>query len=344
MILLVENITFQTYIIISLFLFSEIYNLKSVFCDAEYAIIPIENEPFHIDSKHIVFTVPTPTHQEVEVIVDNNDKTDDQHSHAESYMKMNGYLASIRGTATESFRILIHDAKCSLQTTSTFARSKGCIYAVNGGPFQSYISGGCVGSVIVNGKLIQHSRNSCSINNGRNYSEVGFGMTYNNEWIIGSIPLPCYSTEEGGEQFDRLKVKEFVSGLSGWLINDRKIIPSHHTNDNKDFAPRTAIGVNDLGNLILFQVDGCEKCLYSNQQRKGLSLYQMAKIMFSPPVNASYAINLDGGGSSTSVKNGKVINHPTCLDYIDWNCERRVASVVCIQSNGKAFDSTSTKN
>jgi exopolysaccharide biosynthesis protein len=46
--------------------------------------------------------------------------------------------------------------------------------------------------------------------------------------------------------------------------------------------------------------------------------------------NISYAINLDGGSSSTLVVNQTVVNHPTCLDVIPWKCERPVATVLCV--------------
>ena len=46
-------------------------------------------------------------------------------------------------------------------------------------------------------------------------------------------------------------------------------------------------------------------------------------------LGSSYAINLDGGGSSTSVVNGTLVNHPTCIDII-FKCQRKVTSVVCV--------------
>lgn len=47
---------------------------------------------------------------------------------------------------------------------------------------------------------------------------------------------------------------------------------------------------------------------------------------------AYYAINLDGGSSSTLVHDGHVVNRPTCLDYVPIPCERPVLSVVCVGS------------
>lgn len=43
----------------------------------------------------------------------------------------------------------------------------------------------------------------------------------------------------------------------------------------------------------------------------------------------AYLQNLDGGGSSVSVENGKVISRPTCGDD-SFICEREVSSIACI--------------
>lgn len=47
---------------------------------------------------------------------------------------------------------------------------------------------------------------------------------------------------------------------------------------------------------------------------------------------ARYAINLDGGGSSTMLYHYKEVNRPTCLD-VPLVCERKVASVICLSSS-----------
>ena len=84
-------------------------------------------------------------------------------------------------------------------------------------------------------------------------------------------------------------------------------------------------------NLVILQVDGCEHCTAPfNTKAKGLTMHEMANAMQK---YADYAINLDGGGSSTSVNHGNIWNRPTCLDYVDVRCERPVASVVCIDGH-----------
>jgi hypothetical protein len=53
---------------------------------------------------------------------------------------------------------------------------------------------------------------------------------------------------------------------------------------------------------------------------------------------AWFAINMDGGSSSTLVNGGdrlsppRVINRPTCLDLPFPSCQRKVATVHCLYS------------
>lgn len=65
-------------------------------------------------------------------------------------------------------------------------------------------------------------------------------------------------------------------------------------------------------------------------RNKGLSLTELATLI-KQHSNIRYAINLDGGGSSTLIYQGRVHNRPMCLD-IGLVCERPVASVICVDS------------
>ena len=67
--------------------------------------------------------------------------------------------------------------------------------------------------------------------------------------------------------------------------------------------PRTAIGVKADGTYLFVVADG------RTDDSEGLSLYELAEFMQS--LGAVTAYNLDGGGSSTMVFNGNVINNPT---------------------------------
>jgi exopolysaccharide biosynthesis protein len=67
--------------------------------------------------------------------------------------------------------------------------------------------------------------------------------------------------------------------------------------------PRTAICEIEPLHYLLVVADG------RTSASEGLSLYQMAQYLQTLGVSTAY--NLDGGGSSTMVFNGTVINNPT---------------------------------
>jgi exopolysaccharide biosynthesis protein len=62
-------------------------------------------------------------------------------------------------------------------------------------------------------------------------------------------------------------------------------------------------------------------------RKQGLTLEQLAEELIV--LGANFAINLDGGSSSTMVLNNQTVNYPKCLD-IPIRCERRVSTVVCV--------------
>ena len=67
--------------------------------------------------------------------------------------------------------------------------------------------------------------------------------------------------------------------------------------------PRTAIGVIDDLHYVFVVSDG------RTDENEGLSLQELAEFMEGLGVETAY--NLDGGGSSTMVFNGNLINNPT---------------------------------
>lgn len=83
--------------------------------------------------------------------------------------------------------------------------------------------------------------------------------------------------------------------------------------------PRTAIGMIDANHFVFVVSDG------RTNESEGLSLYELAEFMRGLGVKEAY--NLDGGGSSTMVFNGIVINNPTSGGRIK---ERGVSDIVYI--------------
>ena len=83
--------------------------------------------------------------------------------------------------------------------------------------------------------------------------------------------------------------------------------------------PRTAIGIMEPGHYVLVVSDG------RTDESEGLSLYELAAFLQSIGVQTAY--NLDGGGSSTMVFLGQVVNQPTSGRSIR---ERAVTDIIYI--------------
>ena len=84
--------------------------------------------------------------------------------------------------------------------------------------------------------------------------------------------------------------------------------------------PRTAIGIVDDLHYIFVVSDG------RTNASEGLSLRELAQVL--QELGATTAYNLDGGGSSTMVFQGKVVNNPTSNGRNI--TERSVSDIVCI--------------
>lgn len=89
------------------------------------------------------------------------------------------------------------------------------------------------------------------------------------------------------------------------LVDNSRVIVDENDEVGKAMAsnPRTAIGYIDEGHYVFVVSDG------RTSESAGLSLYQLATFMKTLGVEKAY--NLDGGGSSTMVFNGTLINNPT---------------------------------
>lgn len=84
-----------------------------------------------------------------------------------------------------------------------------------------------------------------------------------------------------------------------------------------DPNPRTAAGVTSEGDLIVVVVDGRQR------DSRGVSLGELAGIMLE--LGSVEAVNLDGGGSSTLVVDGTLVNRP-----LGSHSERQVMSALLI--------------
>lgn len=160
------------------------------------------------------------------------------------------------------------------ETTSVQAANAGAILAING----DYYGAQECGYVLRNGVLYRASAQS-----GTDALVIGADGNFR---II----------TEGAWQ---------VLTFGPALINGGQVTVSSSDEVGRAMTsnPRTAIGQISEGHYLLVVSDGRTK------ESAGLSLRQLAELMQS--LGAQIAYNLDGGGSSTMVFQGRVVNNPT---------------------------------
>lgn len=108
------------------------------------------------------------------------------------------------------------------------------------------------------------------------------------------------------------------------LVADGKVAVTENEEvaKSKTSNPRTAIGIIGEGHYVFVVSDG------RTEDNEGLSLYDLAEYMKSLGCTAAY--NLDGGGSSTMVFNGKLVNQATGGGHGSKSGERSVSDIVFI--------------
>jgi hypothetical protein len=102
--------------------------------------------------------------------------------------------------------------------------------------------------------------------------------------------------------------EDIVGGVSQLVENGQIAMTWQREGAAEDFArgrhPRTAIAKLKNGRLLLLAADGRQIGV-----SMGLTLQELAQMLVE--MGAEYAINLDGGGSTTMVVNGTIVNKPS---------------------------------
>lgn len=187
------------------------------------------------------------------------------------------------------------------ETTSSMASNNNAVLAINGDNYGSQETG----YVIRNGVIYRDEAGEndvlCIYADGS--MEVVDPAEYTAEELLEKGVWQAFSFGPG-------------------LVEDGEVTVSETEEVGKAMAsnPRTAIGMIDELHYVIVVSDG------RTDESEGLSLYQLAQFMESLGVTTAY--NLDGGGSSTMVFNGTVINNPTTNG--DTIKERSVNDIVYI--------------
>ncbi|MCR5784469.1 MAG: phosphodiester glycosidase family protein [Eubacterium sp.] len=170
------------------------------------------------------------------------------------------------------------------ETTSSMASSNDAILAINGDNYGSQESG----YVIRNGVVYRDEAGTSDI-----------------LCIFADGSMEIYDPDEySADELVEMGVWQAFS-FGPALVEDGEVVVSEDDEVGKAKAsnPRTAIGMIDELHYLIVVSDG------RTDESEGLSLYELAEFM--QELGATTVYNLDGGGSSTMVFNGTVINNPT---------------------------------
>ena len=187
------------------------------------------------------------------------------------------------------------------QTTSSIAETHNAVLAVNG----DYYGAREAGIVIRNGRVYRKKVNKQDL------------LCI---WPDGTMEILDGYTSKADDLGERGAWQVFCFGPG--LVADGELTVGEKTEVRNAMAsnPRTAIGMVEPGHYLFVVSDG------RTGESEGLSLYELAELMRS--LGAVTAYNLDGGGSSSMVFNGRVINKPT--SYGKTVKERGVSDIVYI--------------
>ena len=197
------------------------------------------------------------------------------------------YVADVQLSSSDYLKTAFADGiygRNVTEKTSSIASSVGAVLAVNGDYYGAQRSG----YVIRNGVLYRNSSGG-----GEDlviYADGTFGIIDENEITAEEL------LADGAWN---------VLSFGPALVQNGEITVTEDEEVGKAMAsnPRTAIGVIDDLHYVFVVADG------RTNESSGLSLYELAQLM--QQIGAKTAYNLDGGGSSSMVFLGNVINNPT---------------------------------
>lgn len=217
-------------------------------------------------------------------------------------------------------KIEIHPSP-ELKATSVMASEKGAIAAINGSFFKFNYSYNTedynsVDYIRKGGK--QLAPNNTEPNKIRLMHQLGALAIKNGElYILKADEMKNWEKYILAEDILTTGPILIVAGKDETLARSSFYTTRH---------PRTAVGKRANGDILLVTVDGRAK------ESAGMSLEELQKMLRW--LGCNYAINLDGGGSTTMYIKGfsdnGVVNHPTDNKKFDNKGERKVANAILL--------------
>jgi exopolysaccharide biosynthesis protein len=210
---------------------------------------------------------------------------------------------------SERFSIDFSYSQPDLRTTSSMAKSKNALAAINGGFFNMDSGGGVTYFEIVD-----------SVINKTRKAELKWGIADSiiNGAIVVTNELKMLMEPARSEQYYESSKQESVVMVTGPLLllnGEAMELPNMKFSNNRH--PRTCLCLNQQS-IIFVTIDGRSK------QAEGMNLIEVQK--FLSDVGCTDAINLDGGGSTTMwIRDKGIVNFPS-----DKSGERPVANALLI--------------
>lgn len=199
----------------------------------------------------------------------------------------------------------------TLALTSILAEQAGADIAINGSFFDTR-AGGSVVFMRVNGEVIASGAPDRQL-----YTENG-GVAWNKPHEPVIIKRPVKGWAEAPYE------NVLTSGPLLILADSLQSFNSDAFNQNRH--PRTAVAITDDNRFLLVTVDG------RSFQGYGMTIPELAELLDN--LGAQFALNLDGGGSTTMWIRGKsennIVNYPS--DNLEFNRggERKVSNALLL--------------
>lgn len=199
-----------------------------------------------------------------------------------------GYLAKVKLNDPSAMKLVLSNDKLGDkgETTSSAAKRTGAVLAINAGGFSRDKSGLLypMGVTVIDGEIVAFYQTGLSF----------IGIDKDGKLVGGDI--------ETRQDVEAMNVQYGATFVPTLLKDGKKqTIPNQWKNKRE---PRTMIGHFSNGDLLFIVIDGRQKG-YSN----GVTLEEAQTKLLEWNVRDAY--NLDGGGSSAFVYDGKVLNSPS---------------------------------
>jgi len=233
-----------------------------------------------------------------------------------SLFEANQYLCVLEVAPGARFDIVPAEER-TLETTTAIAAKTGAVAAVNGSFFNMKAPYGSVNYLRVDEQELAPNAYDGYENEGqgRSIRQTGAIATFKGGmYVLKSDALARWEHDIEGEDVVTTGPVLLIGGAEEPLV-----VNDFNTRRN----PRTAVGRKADGTVLLVAVDG------RNKQAAGLSMFELQQVMAA--LGCVDAINLDGGGSTTMVVRGTVVNHPSDNKLFDAAGERPVANAIIVR-------------